>query len=67
MVHSYNAAKGNMDHTKYNAQGKKSNNGVPGVEYQAVGISNPAVKANDSRLTENGMREFLGLQDRLKY
>ena len=67
MVHSYNAAKGNMDHTKYNAKGKKASNGVPGVEYQAVGISNPAVKANDPRLTENGMREFLGLKDRLSY
>ena len=69
MVHSYNAAIGNMDHKYYNSKGKQvsEKQGTRGVEYQAVGISNPAVKANDPRLTENGMREFLGLKDRLKY
>lgn len=69
MVHSYNAAIGNMDHNYYNAKGKQvnSSSGTRAVEYQAVGIANPAVEANDPRLTENGMRDFLGLKQRLKY
>ncbi len=69
MCHCYNAATGTMDRNYYDYDGNLSDSleGTKGVEFQAVGIENPSVNNNDELLTENGLRELLGFEQRLKY
>ncbi|MBQ7502706.1 hypothetical protein IJT93_08345 [bacterium] len=75
MVHSYDAAKGLLDGYAYNyngtrATGRNGDNGqVLGAELQAVGINinSDKLKMNPANFSENAMRSFLGLTQRLKY
>ena len=73
MCHSYNAAKGDMDRRFLDPTGRPAQcaedwlYSAPGCEYQAVGIPNPAVKANPQGLTENSLRADLSLVNRDAY
>ncbi|MBQ7567786.1 hypothetical protein IJT17_03175 [bacterium] len=69
MCHSYNAAIGNMDFGFYDAAGNSTDSahGTKGCEYQAMGVENPSVDNNDHLLSENGLRELLGFNERLRY
>ena len=73
MCHSYNAAKGDMDRRFLDPTGRPAQcaedwlYSAPGCEYQAVGIPNPAVKANPAGLTENSLRADLSLVNRDAY
>ena len=82
MCHSYNAAKGNMNHKYYDqATGEKvagsltgsggsiddKTGGLAGVEWQAVGLDNDKIKSNPDLLTENGLRDLLGYEHRTVY
>ncbi|MDO5297610.1 MAG: M91 family zinc metallopeptidase [bacterium] len=73
MCHSYNAAKGDMDRRFLDPTGRPAQcaedwlYSAPGCEYQAVGIPNPAVKANPAGLTENSLRADLSLINRDAY
>ncbi len=69
MCHSYNAALGNMDRNFYDYDGNKvrSQDGLRGVEFQAVGIPNPSVTPNPTLMTENSLRELFGYERRERY
>lgn len=67
MVHAYNAATGTMDGRAYDYDGKVVDRGVPGSEFQAVGIDNGTVKLNPEGVSENAMRDLLGLMKRESY
>ena len=79
MSHAYNGVNGTFQPGTYFGSGPDSGN-VPNAERQAVGLetsapafdfdkdpSTPATTANPDYLTENGMREELGLPDRPNY
>ncbi len=70
LCHSYNAATGTMDRNMYTREGLADQTtffATPGFEYQAMGIDVPGLQANDPMLTENGLRDVLGLQRRSYY
>ncbi|MCR5662411.1 MAG: hypothetical protein K6G50_09840 [bacterium] len=69
MAHSYNAATGTMDYGCYRYDGTKADDhiGLVGAEYQAVGIEHPLIQSNPGGLNENGLRKFLGLEERTRY
>ncbi len=79
MSHAYNGVNGTFQPGTYRGTGPDSGQ-VPNAERQAVGLetsatpfdfdkdaSTPATSANPDHLTENGMREELGLPDRPNY
>ncbi len=69
MAHSYNAATGTMDYGCYRYDGTKADDhiGLVGAEYQAVGIEHPLIQSNPDGLNENGLRKFLGIEERTRY
>lgn len=69
LCHAYNAATGTLVSAYYDAEGNwvPSGQGTKGAEHQAVGIHNPSVPSNPRLLTENGIREFFGYEQRLQY
>ena len=71
MCHSYNAATGTMIHQRYDYDGTPlpphSTEGPKGLEYQAMGVDNPSVKANPTLLTENSLRNLFGFTHRDEY
>lgn len=79
MSHAYNGVNGTFQPGTYRGTGPDSGS-VPNAERQAVGLetsampfdfdgdpSTPATTANPDHLTENGIREELGLPDRPSY
>ena len=79
MSHAYNGVNGTFQPGTYRGTGP-DNGQVPNAERQAVGLdtsapafdfdgnpATPATTANPDALTENGMREELGLPDRPSY
>ena len=69
MVHSYNAATGTLDGWYYDYNGGPAFDmyGVSGAEFQAVGIDHPMIQANPEGLSENSLRNLLGLEKRERY
>lgn len=69
MVHSYNAAHGDMDSYNYDYNGGYAQDmyGVNGSEFQAVGIEHRMIKPNPEGVSENDMRAFLNLTKRERY
>lgn len=69
MAHSYNYATGTMDSWAYEPDGRPATGpgGTLGAEFQAVGLDNRNTPANPQGLTENAMREELGLPRRDRY
>ena len=69
LCHAYNAATGTLVNASYDAEGNwvPAGQGTKGAEHQAVGIHNPSVPSNPRLLTENGIREFFGYEQRLQY
>ena len=69
MAHSYNAATGTMDYGAYRYDGTAAPDriGLVGAEFQAVGIEHPLIQSNPDGLNENGMRRFLGIEERTRY
>ncbi|MBD7988069.1 hypothetical protein H9645_08510 [Luteimonas sp. Sa2BVA3] len=79
MSHAYNGVNGTFQPGTYRGEGPDSGR-VPNAERQAVGLetsaapfdfdgdpSTPATTANPDHLTENGLREELGMPDRPSY
>lgn len=79
MSHAYNGVNGTFQPGTYRGEGPDSGR-VPNAERQAVGLetsatpfdfdndpATPATTANPDHLTENGLREELGLPDRPSY
>lgn len=79
MSHAYNGVNGTFQPGTYRGSGPDSGS-VPNAERQAVGLetsarpfdfdgnpATPATTANPDHLTENGIREELGLPDRPSY
>ena len=69
MAHSYNAATGTMDRGCYRYDGTVADDrkGLVGAEFQAVGIEHPLIQSNPDGLNENGLRKFLGIEERTRY
>ena len=78
MSHAYNGVNGTFQPGEYTGPGP--DNGIANAERQAVGLetsapafdfdgdpSTPATTANPDHLTENGIREELGMPDRPSY